>query len=153
MEVGDLVSKPIVFLDRDGTINVDHGYVFEKERLELIPGAATAIGDLKRAGFMIVVVSNQSAVGRGMATTEEVEQTNVELQRMLLEIDEDASLDVVLFCADHPDSATDRRKPGCGMLRELPSSMSFDPEVSWMIGDKVSDIEFGLNAGIDANSG
>ena len=92
----DLVKRPAVFLDRDGTINVDTGYVCTIEELHLIPGVAKAIGDLKRAGCSIIVVTNQSAIGRGYATAEQVENTNRELQRQLRAEDQEALLDRVL---------------------------------------------------------
>ncbi|MCB0323737.1 MAG: HAD-IIIA family hydrolase [Bdellovibrionales bacterium] len=142
--------KPLIFLDRDGTINVDHGYVTQPQRVELIPGAAQALGDLTRGGYRLVVVSNQSAVGRGMATIADVDATNSRLQELLLQKDPDARLDLVLYATDHPGSAGDDRKPGTGLLRLLPREWGFQPRLAWMIGDKWSDIEFGHNAGLSA---
>lgn len=141
-------AAPIALLDRDGTINIDHGYVVTADRVELCPGAAQAIGDLKRAGFVVVIVSNQSAVGRGWAAIEQVQDTNGYLQELLLRTDKDAVVDLVLFAADSPDDASDRRKPGIGMLRELCAHFAFDPARCWVIGDKPSDIEFGRRAGL-----
>jgi|GEM_PF-2678451 len=137
----------IVFLDRDGTVNVDLGYVTRPEQVRLIEGAATAIGDLKRAGLIVVVVSNQSAIGRGLATEEDVEATNQELARQLAAGDKDAVLDMVLFAPDHPDSATQNRKPGNGMLSQVRQRWEIQPDKCWMIGDKISDLGFGRSAG------
>ena len=137
-----------MFLDRDGTINVDTGYVRSTDEVVLLPGAATAIGELKRAGFTVVVVSNQSVVGRGWASIEDVEEVNNRLVELLLEEDPDASLDLILFAPDHPDKASDRRKPGTGMLRDVRQYWQFDPDSSWMIGDRLADMEFGQNAGL-----
>ena len=141
-------DQPIVFLDRDGTINVDSGYVSRPEDVVLIPGVSRAIGDLKRAGFLVVIVSNQSAVSRGFATTKEVDATNDELCRQLLAGDADARVDLIAYAVDHPDSPTPRRKPGIGMLEDVRAHWAFLPEECWMIGDKISDYQFGRNAGI-----
>ena len=140
--------RPIVLLDRDGTINVDSGYVSRPEDVELIDGAAQGLAMLKRAGFILVVVSNQSAIGRGMATEEDVVQTNREIQRQLVLGDQDANLDLILFAPDAPEQASERRKPGIGMLDDLRAKFQFEIETAWMIGDKQSDLSFAFNAGI-----
>lgn len=138
----------IVFLDRDGTINVDYGYVTNPEQVELLPGAALAIARLKLAGFAIVIVTNQSAVGRGMATIEDVDNTNKYLQQLLLECNSNARIDIVCVAPDHPDHATTRRKPGVGMLDDVSRSYRFDISRCWVVGDKLTDVYFGKNAGI-----
>lgn len=142
------MASKIIFLDRDGTINVDHGYVTKPENVELIEGAAEAIALLKSAGYKTVVVSNQSAIGRGFASHQDVEATNFEIERQLEDVYGGALLDLIVYSADHPDQATDRRKPGIGMLRDVSIHFDIDLENSWVIGDKISDIQFGLNAGI-----
>ena len=141
----------VVFLDRDGTINEDLGYVTQPERLKFVPGSAKAVGDLKRAGFTVVVVTNQSAVGRGLAEPEGVHKTNQELSRLLSEADSDAAIDFYAISYDHPDHASDERKPGIGLLRQVREKFEFNIEDCWMFGDKLSDVEFGLNAGIPSN--
>ena len=147
MEKAKTDSK-LVLLDRDGTINVDHGYVTQPEQIDLIPGAAEAIGLLKEAGFICVIVSNQSAIGRGMASVTDVERTNRRLEEALLEEHPSAKLDLFLYAPDAPDGASDRRKPRIGMYREVESLYTIDVRNSWMIGDKPSDVEFGINAGL-----
>ena len=137
---------PTVFLDRDGTINVDYGYVVSPDDVELLPGTAEAIAQLRNAGYRIAIVSNQSAVARGMASREDVDACNERLLGLLREQNGDAVVESVLYSIDHPDTATDRRKPGVGMLRDLP--WSYRPASSWMIGDKQSDVDFGKNAGL-----
>jgi D,D-heptose 1,7-bisphosphate phosphatase len=144
MSEGDM---GIVFLDRDGTINIDHGYVTSAEHIDLIPGAAAAIGALQRGGFKVIIVSNQSAIGRGMATAQDVEECNAELCRQLLAEDADAKIDLVVYSPDAPENAGDTRKPGIGLLREVEKHWTVEAKNSWMIGDKASDINFGLNAG------
>lgn len=142
------MAAKVIFLDRDGTINIDHGYVTKPENVHLIAGAADAIAFLKIASYKIVVVSNQSAIGRGFASHEDVEATNAEIERQLKNENQDALLDLVVYAADHPDQATDRRKPGIGMLRDVSLHFDIDLENSWVIGDKMSDIQFGLNVGL-----
>ncbi len=141
-------DKSIIFLDRDGTINIDHGYVTSPERVELIKGAAEAIAAFKKAGYLVVIVTNQSAIGRGMATKEEVDATNEELCRQLQALNLNATIDLIVYSPDTPQNATDTRKPGIGLLREVKKHWNISLETSWMIGDKLSDINFGLNANI-----
>lgn len=133
-----------VFLDRDGTINIDSGYITSPSELFLIPGAGKAIGDLKRAGLAVVIVSNQSAVGRGLTTEEKVDQTNEQLRALLLAEDGGAAIDLILYCPHHPDEQCSCRKPLTGMVDQSPIAGKFSPESSWMVGDKLSDIDFGL---------
>jgi D-glycero-D-manno-heptose 1,7-bisphosphate phosphatase len=140
----------VVFLDRDGTINIDSGYVRRVEDVILLPRAAQAIGDIKRAGYSIVVVTNQSAIGRGMCTHERVRECNERLRELLLEEDRDATLDHVLYCPAHPDEGAECRKPNTGMLKMLPKDFNVDFGASWMLGDRKSDIDFGTNSGIPA---
>lgn len=140
--------KPVVFLDRDGTINVDSGYVTAPERVELISGVADAIAEIKFAGFFVVVVSNQSAVGRGMAEVSDIELTNQEVARQLSEKNSRAVLDQVLYSTVAPENSDQTRKPGVGMLKELRPDLAYDPKKSWMVGDKIVDIQFGINAGL-----
>lgn len=141
-------EEKIVFLDRDGTINVDFGYVFEVHRLELIKGASSAIARLKKAGFRVVIVTNQSAVGRGMASAEEVEETNHALLGMLLAEDSAAVVDQIVCCPHAPESACYCRKPQIGLLKQVEEKFLFHAEDCWIVGDKMSDVAFGENAGI-----
>ena len=135
-----------VFLDRDGTINIDSGYVTTPSQVELIPGAASALGTMARAGFHLVVVSNQSAVGRGMATAADVDATNKQLLSMLGSEDPDAPPELILYCPHRPDDSCRCRKPDTGLVDN--AGWNFDPERSWVFGDKLSDIRFGLNLGL-----
>ncbi len=141
-------SKQAVLLDRDGTINIDHGYVFTSDRLELCDGAAAAIGDLKRAGYLVAIVSNQSAIGRGWATAEQVDETNRLLQDLLLQADADARIDYVAYCPDAPEVPSTRRKPATGMFEEISAALGIGADDCWMIGDKPSDVEFGTRSGL-----
>ena len=137
---------PTVFLDRDGTINVDTGYVTSPDRVELIPGVAKAMGSLARAGFRLVIVSNQSAIGRGKATAEDVEATNQQLISLLAAEDPDAWPDIILYCPHAPDEGCECRKPSVGLVKV--AGLEYDRSKSWVFGDKLSDISFGLNLGL-----
>ncbi|MCB0344893.1 MAG: HAD family hydrolase [Bdellovibrionales bacterium] len=142
------ISGGVIFLDRDGTINVDTGYVFRPDELELIPGAANAIAELRRAGYKIVVVSNQSAIGRGMCDATDVDLTNQRLRDLLLKASPGAHLDAIFYSPHHPDDPKNTRKPGLGLLPQIREQFDFEPKHCWMIGDKLSDVEFGQNVGL-----
>ena len=145
------MSRKIVFLDRDGTINVDHGYVVESSKVALIPGSATAIAKLKKNGFLVVVASNQSAVGRGMASTAQVDEVNQKIQQLLSAEKLGAEIDIFLYSTSTPDKPDCFRKPATGLLQKLGEFSDFEKSSSWMIGDKLSDLEFGYNAGLPAD--
>ena len=112
--------RPAVFLDRDGTLIEHVHYLSDPAQVRLLPGAADAIRRLRRAGFVCVLVTNQSAVGRGMITEARLHEINAEMDRQLAE--QGAALDAIYYCTDVPsgDDRTivenDNRKPGPGML-------------------------------------
>ncbi len=141
-------QKKIVFLDRDGTLNVDHGYICKPEQMELLPGVQRAVTQLRHAGFATVVVTNQSAIGRGMCKLEDVERCN---QRLLELLGADAAPDLILLCPHAPIDGCACRKPGIQLL-STPQFQAqfpdFDLKLSWMVGDKPVDVEFGINAGL-----
>lgn len=137
-----------IFLDRDGTINVDTNHVFDPDKVSLIEGAAQAVGDFNRAGFKCFVITNQSCVGRGYATLDQVQATNLRVQELLLKEDKDAKIEAVYTAPDHPEQASPRRKPSPGMIIEAAETYKIDLTLSWVIGDKSSDPMTGLNAGI-----
>jgi D-glycero-D-manno-heptose 1,7-bisphosphate phosphatase len=143
--------KPAAFLDRDGTIIRDVHYLSDPAKVELLPGAAAGMRLLRDAGYACVVVSNQSAVARGIVSPERLASIHEELCRQLLA--RGVALDGWYFCAelpttsdrttiDHPD-----RKPGPGMLLRAARELDLDLGQSWMIGDMVSDVLAGYNAG------
>lgn len=138
--------RPAVFLDRDGTIIVDKGYMKEPADIEFFPGVPEAIAALNRAGYLVICVSNQSGIARGMMTSAEVVRFNDEMVRQLAA--QGARIDACYFCPHHPDDTCECRKPAIGMFRQAIKEFAIDVERSWMIGDKESDIEFGKNAGL-----
>jgi len=143
--------RPAVFLDRDGTLIEHVHYLSDPSRVRLLPGAAEALRRLRQAGFARVLVTNQSAIGRGMFTVERLEEIHAELTRQLAA--SGATLDGIYYCPDAP-AIDDRtvvecpdRKPGPGMLLRAAADMRLDLDASWMVGDLISDVMAGFNAG------
>ena len=151
-EVNSRPLKPAVFLDRDGTINVEKNYLYRIEDFEFIPGAPEAIKRLKDAGFLIVVVTNQSGVARGYYSLEDVDRLHTHIQDELNRYD--TSIDAFYVCPHHPTDGEgeyllecDCRKGNPGMLLQAAEDMGVDLKHSWMVGDKAADIEAGGRAG------
>ncbi|WP_341205883.1 D-glycero-beta-D-manno-heptose 1,7-bisphosphate 7-phosphatase [uncultured Psychrosphaera sp.] len=145
--------KKALFLDRDGVVNVDHGYVSEPKDFEFIQGVFEACKQFQEAGYQIVIITNQSGIGRGYYTEQEFE----ELSAWMTEQFKFNGVDIlaVYHCPHHPTKANppyllqcDCRKPNPGMLFQAMQEHRLDPEISIMIGDKKSDIEAAKNAGI-----
>ena len=144
-------DRPAVFLDRDGTIIAHVPYLSDPRDVRLLPGAATAIARLRASGRACVVVTNQSVIGRGMITEDDLSEIHAEMIRQLAA--EDAEVDDIRFCPVAP-AVDDRsviecqdRKPGPGMLFRAAARMGLDLDASWMVGDHVSDVLAGINAG------
>lgn len=144
-------GRPALFLDRDGTLNADTGYVDRPDRVHLLPGAAAAVARAKALGYLVVVVSNQSGVGRGLFAPGAVDQVNARVDALLLEADPAARLDAVYCCPHAPategEAGCDCRKPAPGLLLKAMREHRIDPARSWMVGDKPSDVEAGKAAG------
>ncbi len=142
--------KRAVFLDRDGTINIEKEYLYQIEDFEFIPGATEAIRLLNQAGIMVVVVTNQSGVARGYYTEEDVEKLHRHIDRELERCG--AHVDTWIYCPHHPAGRGSYalpctcRKPLPGMLQIAAARHDIDLENSTMIGDKLADIEAGLAA-------
>ncbi len=141
-----------VFLDRDGTINVEKDYLHKIEDFEFIPGVPEAIKRLKDAGFLIIVVSNQSGVARGYFDEHAVNRLHRHIQAELASYG--TSIDAFYFCTHHPEQgvgeyrvACDCRKGAPGMLLQAAHEHNIDLHNSFMVGDKLADIEAGERAG------
>jgi len=141
-----------VFLDRDGTINEEVGYLTDLDKLKLIPGAGDAIKKLNESGLKVVVVTNQSGVARGHFTEFFVHKAHALLEALLR--NEGAHLDGIYYCPHHPKAgnshyttACDCRKPGTGLIDKAAQDFDIDIKKSYMVGDKWSDIELGQRAG------
>lgn len=143
--------KRAVFLDRDGTINIEKEYLYRSADFEFIPGAVEAIRLFNQAGIMVVVVTNQSGVARGFYTEDDVENLHRHISTILKSFG--AHVDAWLYCPHHPDGRgsyalpCNCRKPLPGMLQEAARRYDIDLETSTMIGDKRADIEAGKAAG------
>ena len=129
------IQNPAVFLDRDGTINEDTGYIDSPERLVLINRAVSAIKELNSKGFKVVVISNQSGVGRGYFSKEIADSINKKLEDTLKQ--EDAHLDGIYYCPHHPDDNCECRKPKTGLLEKAGEELGIDIEKSYVVGDKI----------------
>ena len=137
---------PAVFLDRDGTLMHDSGYVGDPALVEVYPGVPGALARLKVRGFMTVIVTNQSGIPRGHFTEEDFYKVQARFEELI----GPGLIDAMYFCADHPEAATERRKPGPGMLLEAARDHGLDLARSWMIGDRAGDLEAGVRAGVRA---
>ena len=137
---GETPRPQMVLLDRDGVLNADRpDSVKTPEELVLIPGAAEAVARLNRAGVKAVVVTNQSVAGRGIVDDAMLARIHEKLRTELAR--KGAALDAIIVCTDHPDRATERRKPGTGMLREALAQFGIAPSRALVIGDALRDLE------------
>lgn len=137
------ISCKVAFLDRDGTINIDHGFVHRVEDWQLTEGAAKGIETLRNAGFRIAVVTNQSGVAAGLYTERDIETLHAHMQRELA--GKGAHIDAIAYCPHARDTSCECRKPGTGMATQIERQLgrSINYAGSWTIGDKPSDIAFG----------
>jgi D-glycero-D-manno-heptose 1,7-bisphosphate phosphatase len=135
-----------VFLDRDGTIIEERHYLSRVEDVVIFPAAAGALGQLHRAGFKLFIVSNQSGVGRGYFTLADVEKIN---QYLLRELGRDGvRFEKVYIAPESPDTPSRGRKPSPQFLLDARDEFGVDLAQSYMIGDKLIDLECGWNAGV-----
>lgn len=148
------MKRPGAFLDRDGVLIVDSGYPHRPDQLVLIPGAAEAVKRLNAAGYVVVIVTNQSGVARGLFSEETMHGFNALLIARLAEAG--ARIDAVYACPFHAEAVDDRyrhpdhpdRKPNPGMLLKAVAEHDLDPARSLMIGDQASDMEAARRAGV-----
>lgn len=146
------MSNKAIFLDRDGTLIEDPGYLNHPEQVKLLEGVAEALIELRAMGYMLIVVTNQSAVARGIVSEKGLGEIHNRLMQLLTE--RGAYLDQIYYCPYHPDGVipkyrkeSDWRKPNPGMLLAASDEMDIDLSQSWKIGDSSRDIEAGLRAG------
>ena len=134
-----------VFLDRDGTINEEVEYLNDPEDLRLIPGAAEAIRLLNEAGILAIVVTNQAGIGRGYFSEARVKAIHEQLAKQLAA--HGACLDAIYRCPHHPDNGCNCRKPNPGMLVQAAQEHRIDLQRSFVVGDKLSDLDAGRRVG------
>lgn len=141
------MPKSVIFLDRDGTINVDHGYVHRIQDWEFIPGSIDAILRLRFAHYAIAIVSNQSAIAAGKYTLEDVTRLHAFVRAEFAR--HSATIDAIAICPHSSVNNCDCRKPRPGLARQIEKQLghSIDYATSWTVGDKISDIGFGRALG------
>ena len=144
----NMLDGVTVFLDRDGTLNYDPGYLKIAADLKLLAGVGPALARLKVAGAKLVVVTNQSGVGRGIVTLKDLEAIHARLEGLLEQ--EDAALDAIYFCPHHPDDGCRCRKPNVGMVERAVSELQLDLRRSYLIGDHARDIQLANRVGAKA---
>lgn len=149
------MKRRAVFIDRDGTISEEVGYINHPSRFRLFPYAASAIKLLNERGWLAVVVTNQAGVARGYFSETMIQTVHDNLQQSLR--DGGARVDAIYYCAHHPSVGDppyrqdcDCRKPKPGLVNRAARDLNIALEQSWMVGDRYSDIELARNAGIHA---
>jgi D-glycero-D-manno-heptose 1,7-bisphosphate phosphatase len=135
-----------VFLDRDGTLNVEKNYLSDPAQLEVLPGIGRALRRLMDAGFKLFIITNQSGIGRGYYTLEDMHRVNARLCEVL---DADGvRFEKIYFSPESPDQPSRTRKPSPQLLFDARDEFGLDLAQSYMIGDKIIDVECGWNAGV-----
>lgn len=145
--------RPAAFLDRDGVINVDHGYVYQREDFEFVPGVLEGARRLHELGYALVVVTNQSGIGRGLYTEDDFRTLTQWMEQSFAAAG--APLAGVYFCPHHPTEAVGAyrldcqcRKPAPGMLIRAAEELGLDLAASVMFGDRASDLQAAMTAGV-----
>jgi D-glycero-D-manno-heptose 1,7-bisphosphate phosphatase len=133
-----------VFLDRDGTVIIDKHYLSDPNDIEFLPGAISALTIFKEKDFLIYLITNQSGIGRGFFTEKEMHLVHAKLEQLLKE--QDIHLKGIGFCPHSPEDNCDCRKPHPKLINEFVNKDHIDPKLSYMVGDKQSDVEAGHNA-------
>ena len=147
------MKRRAVFIDRDGTISEEVGYINHPSRFRVFPFASSAIKLLNESGWLAIVVTNQAGVARGYFSEEMIQTVHEGLRRDLER--DGAKLDGIYYCAHHPSVGEppyrfdcDCRKPKPGLINRAIEEFEIDPSSSWMVGDRYSDVELARNAGI-----
>ena len=136
------VPQKAAFIDRDGTLIEEVNFLSNVDDLRVFPFTYDAVKSLKDAGFLIIVVTNQSGIGRGVYGEAEMNEIHNEMQLQL-----DNMIDAFYFCPHLPCDGCSCRKPSLGMIESAMQDFAIDIPNSWMIGDKKIDVETGKNAG------
>ena len=142
MKIEENPKNKAVFLDRDGTLIEEVNYLSRVEDLKFFPYTEKVVGMLKNNGFLVIVITNQSGIGRGIFEEAAMHEVHEAIQEKL-----DGQIDGFYFCPHSPDAGCVCRKPNTKMIEQAAGKFSIDLEKSWMIGDKVMDVGAGFNAG------
>lgn len=140
-----MTQRRFVMLDRDGTVIVERHYLSDPCQVELIPGAALALRQLSKMGLGLVIITNQSPIGRGLFSEERLELIHHRLLELLEA--EGVHLNGIFYCPHLPVEDCQCRKPKPGMVELAAEELDLDPQASFMIGDKACDIELGRRVG------
>ena len=147
------MKQRALFLDRDGTINIDHSYVYRQEDFHFIDGVFELVAAAKRLGYLVVIVTNQSGIGRGYYTENDFQVLMAWVKEQFAQ--RQGAIDAVYFCPDHPEFGqgiyrrdTVMRKPGPGMLLKAAEVWNIDLGQSILVGDSETDIKAGQSAGV-----
>ena len=135
-----------LFLDRDGTINVDYGYVYQPEKFELIEGIVELCQQAQKKGYLIIVITNQSGIARGYYTDDDFQKINQYMIKLFAE--KGVKITDVFYC---PELSGSRRKPECGMFLEARDKYNIDMAQSISVGDKERDVVAGQKADVGKN--
>ena len=139
------MKNKAVFLDRDGTINIEKGYLHKIEDFVLLPGAAEAVSEMNRLGYKVIVITNQSGIARGFYTEDDMQTLHSHMKDVLAS--KNAAVDAIYFCPHHPEAQVSRyrkdcgcRKPKAGLFIKAAEDFDIDFERSWAVGDRIRDI-------------
>ncbi|MBP0021217.1 MAG: HAD family hydrolase [Cyanobacteria bacterium SBLK] len=138
-------DRSCVMLDRDGTIIVERHYLSHPDQVELLPGAGESLKILQDSGMKIVILTNQSGIARGFFDLQQLERIHQRLKELLLPFS--VQLDGIFFCPHLPTDKCSCRKPKTGLVEQAIEQVGFNPNISFMIGDKWCDIEMGRRVG------
>lgn len=135
----------VVILDRDGTILVERDYLSSPEEVELLPNAVRGLRRMVELGYRLVLVTNQSGIGRGLFGVSQLAAVNARMEELLR--DEGIQIAGIWYCPHHPDDKCACRKPNTKLVEEAADALGFDPRRSIVIGDKASDMQLGKRIG------
>ena len=148
-----MIARPALFLDRDGVVNIDHGYVYSQENFHFVDGIFDLVANAHKLGYLVVIVTNQAGIGRGLYTPEDFHALMSWVTSRFQ--DGGGDIDAIYFCPHHPEHGLGKyrqvcccRKPAPGMFLQAQKDHGIDMERSILIGDKPSDIIAGRAAGV-----
>jgi D-glycero-D-manno-heptose 1,7-bisphosphate phosphatase len=139
------MPKPAIFLDRDGTLIEERHYLSEPSQVALFPGTVEALRQLARAGYALIIVTNQSGIGRGLFTEDQLRDVHRHLAETLAAAG--IRLDGIYHCPHAPAEPCDCRKPEPGLVHRACAELDLDPSQSFVIGDKPADVALGVRVG------
>jgi len=140
------MGNKAVFIDRDGTINVNVEYLDNPENFQMYPGVGEGIKTLKDHGFQIIVITNQSGIARGYFNKETLDKIHERMKKELSE--HETSVDAIYYCPHHPDEKCNCRKPNTGLFDQAVKDYNIDVTESFIIGDRMLDVEAGHKVGL-----